>query len=93
MSNKISRTDILRKCIIVFDAMRRVASKGNAGLEPAKDAEESFWLDTAICDGLREWLQEIEAGQPAEDPKKKLAKIRPWQEQVMKDGVQGRLDL
>ena len=92
MSNKISRTDILRKCIIVFDAMRRVASKGNAGLEPAKDAEESFWLDTAICDGLREWLQEIEAGHQ-EEGQKKQTKMRPWQEQVMKDGVQGRLDL
>lgn len=92
MNTKISRTDILRKCIIVFDAMRRVASKGNAGLEPAKDSEESYWLDTAICDGLREWLQEIEAGRPDEEPKKQT-KMRPWQEQIMKDGVQGRLDL
>lgn len=92
MNTKISRTDILRKCIIVFDAMRRVSSKGNAGLEPAKDSEESYWLDTAICNGLREWLQEIEAGRPAEEPKKQT-KMRPWQEQIMKDGVQGRLDL
>ena len=72
--------------------MRRVASKGNAGLEPVKDAEESFWLDKAICDGLREWLREIEAGRQ-EKGQKKQTKMRPWQEQVMKDGVQGRLDL
>ena len=96
MNTKISRTDILRKCIIVFDAMRRVSSKGNAGLEPAKDSEESYWLDTAICDGLREWLREIEAGRPAEDVPRagdNKADIHDWQNQIMKDGVQGRLDL
>ena len=30
----MKRAEALRKCLIVFDALRRVSSKGNAGLEP-----------------------------------------------------------
>ena len=35
----MTRGDVLRKCIIVFDAIKRQSSKGNAGLEPEKGAE------------------------------------------------------
>lgn len=41
----MNRTEVLRKCIVVFDALKRATSKGNAGLEPEKGAEESFQTD------------------------------------------------
>ena len=60
--NKMGRAEALRKCLIVFDALRRVSSKGNAGLEAMPGAEESFQVDTQICEVLREWLREMESG-------------------------------
>ena len=60
----MKRTEALRKCLIVFDALRRVSSKGNAGLEPLEGAEESFETDSEICKVLREWLREMENGTP-----------------------------
>ena len=58
----MSRAEVLRKCLIVFDALRRVSSKGNAGLEALPGEEESFKADQQICFVLREMLQEMEAG-------------------------------
>ena len=60
----MTRAEALRKCLIVFDALRRVSSKGNAGLEPLDGAEESFRTDSEICRVLREWLREMESGAP-----------------------------
>ena len=59
----LTRRDVLDKCIVVFEAIRRAASKGNAGMEPAKGAEESFAMDTEILDTLREMVRELEAGE------------------------------
>ena len=58
----MNRAEALRKCLIVFDALKRVSSKGNAGLEPTPGAEESFRADSEICQVLREWLREMESG-------------------------------
>ena len=58
----MTRAEVLRKCLIVFDALRRVSSKGNAGLEALPGAEESFRADAEICRVLREWLRDMEAG-------------------------------
>ena len=58
----MTRAEVLRKCLIVFDALRRVSSRGNAGLEALPGAEESFRADAEICQVLREWLREMEAG-------------------------------
>ena len=60
----MNRAEALRKCLIVFDALKRVSSKGNAGLEPMPGAEESFRTDSEICQVLREWLREMESGAP-----------------------------
>ena len=60
----MNRAEALRKCLIVFDALKRVNSKGNAGLEPMPGAEESFRTDSEICQVLREWLREMESGAP-----------------------------
>lgn len=76
--NTMTRGDVLRKCIVVFDAIRRAASKGNAGLEAMPGAEESFRTDSEICDVLREWLREIEAG--GTEP------MKDWQQEIMENG-------
>ena len=82
----MTRSDVLRKCIVVFDAIKRASSKGNAGLEPVKGAEESFRTDCEICDVLREWLREMEEGQkPAEA-------LKNWQKVTMENGVPERND-
>ena len=82
---RITRSEVLRKCIIVFDALRRVASKGNAGLEPALGAEDEFEMDTAITAELRQMLREMEAGESR--------KMAEWQRDIMENGVPERLDL
>ena len=60
---RLSRSDVIRKCIVVFDALKRAMSKGNAGFEPMQGAEESFRDDDEICAQLREILREMEAGE------------------------------
>ena len=82
----MTRSDVLRKCIIVFDAIRRAASKGNAGLEPLKGAEVSFRTDCEICDVLREWLREME-GTP-----RTVVKLKDWQQVIQENGAPERLD-
>ena len=88
MPGKMTRGDVLRKCIIVFDAIRRHASKGNAGLEPAKGAEDSFEMDQEICDVLRQMLIELESGKgiqdgKAEDVTNKVVEMNDWQEKII----------
>ena len=91
----LTRSDVLRKCIIVFDAIRRVASKGNAGLEPVQGAEESFRTDTEICDVLREWLREMEGGQETNKPifKGSAGMLKDWQKVIQENGAPERLVL
>lgn len=86
MTGKLTRAEVLRKCIIVMDALKRVTSKGNAGLEPMEGAEESFWTDTQICDTLREMLRELESG---------IGKqiVRDWQKDLMENGLPERMTL
>lgn len=83
----MTRSDVLRKCIIVFDAIKRAASKGNAGLGPVKGAEESFQTDCEICDVLREWLREMEAGEKTKEPE-----MKDWQKVTMAYGAPEKLD-
>jgi len=69
---KLSRTDVLSKSITVFEAIRRMASKGNAGLEPERGAEEEFSTVDECIRIMKEWMREIQAGGnrirvPAED--------------------------
>ena len=85
----MTRGDVLRKCIIVFDAIRRQASKGNAGLEPEKGAEEEFAQEQEICDTLRQMLREMEAGEYR--VKNTNQKMRDWQKEIMEHGAPERL--
>lgn len=79
----MTRAEALRKCIIVFDALKRVSSKGNAGLESLDGAEESFNNDSEICRVLRDWLQEIESSGPRtnrpEPDVPKVLDLKEWQ--------------
>lgn len=75
---KLTRSEVLRKCIIVFDAIKRASSKSNIGLEPMPGKEESFQTDSDICDTLREMLRELEAGtvqRAGDNP----AEVHDWQ--------------
>ena len=79
----MTRAEVLRKCLIVFDALRRVSSKGNAGLEAVPGAEESFRADAEICQVLREWLREMEAGPFYKE-------VKPLPQEVLDRLKQGR---
>ena len=91
---KISRSDALRKCIVVFEAIKRAASKGNAGIVPERGAEDSFYLDSAILEQLREMLRDMEATEKIEKQKDEINKtLNDWQDRIVKFGVPERLDL
>lgn len=87
MNRKLSRRQVLEKCLIVFDALKRIQSKGNAGLEPEQGAEEQWFLDTEICEQLREMIREMMSG--GREP----VQIREWQKVVMEHGAPERLTL
>ena len=95
--NSISRRVALEKCIVVFEGIRRAMSKGNAGLEPEKGCEKSFWTDTQILDVLRGMIREMEAGGSAEETKEekeeKPASLRDWQQEIMEHGPPERMIL
>ena len=86
MGEKLTWSDVLRKCITVFEAIRRMSSKGNAGLEAAPGAEDSFRMDSEICAMLREKLREVEAGGSGQE-------MRDWQQEIMRNGPPERLTL
>ena len=106
---KLTKSEVLRKCIIVFDAIRRATSKGGAGLVPDDGKETSFYMDQEICDRLREMLLEAqwaehEEAQKAEEEKrirrmqearerKEDGELKDWQKDVMENGPPERLDL
>lgn len=83
MTEKISRPEALRKCIVVFEAMKRVTSKGNAGLEPERGAEGEFWTDCGVLETLRDMLREMESG-------KAPGRMADWQE-IAKNGPPERM--
>ena len=87
---KLSKREILENCIVIFEGMRRYASKGHAGLEAAKGAEKSFELDDAMVVGLKEWVRELQSG----DVKRagdKVTDIHDWQKKIMEEGVPERM--
>ena len=96
--NSISRRVALEKCIVVFEGIRRAMSKGNAGLEPEKGCEKSFWTDTEILEVLRGMIREMEAGEKTEQIKKELTDgfeehLRNWQQEIMENGPPERMIL
>ena len=57
---KLSRQEVVRKAITVFEAIRRMASKGGAGLEPERGAEEEYNCVDDCTQQLREILREMQ---------------------------------
>ena len=95
----ITRADVMRKCIILFEALKRVASKGGAGLEPAPGADEEFWMDSECLNVLRHMLKEMEAGKKEnkdldDELKKQLEEFSRWKnwQLDMRDGPPERLE-
>lgn len=60
----MTRAEVLRKCITVFEAIRRMASRGNAGLEPERGAEEEYSMVDECIRIMKDWMREMEAGLP-----------------------------
>ena len=91
--DKLSRSEVLRKCIVVFEAIRRAASKGNAGMVPESGAEESFYTDSEILRVLREMLRDLEAGEQIKELENLINEdMKDWQERLRKFGAPERLD-
>lgn len=91
--DKLSRSDVLRKCIVLFEAIRRTASKGNTGMVPERGAEESFYTDSEILRVLREMLRDLEAGEKIEEKREGINQgLNDWQERIQKFGAPERLD-
>ena len=78
----MTRAEVLRKSITVFEAIRRMASKGNAGLEPERGAEEEYSTVEECVRVMKEWLREMESGTAraaAEPDVPKVVELREWQ--------------
>lgn len=88
---KLTRRDVLGKCIVVFEAIRRAASQGNAGLMAAKGMEESFRVDNEILDTLREMVRELEAGEYRAKQTERYQEqyqenLKDWQKEILTEG-------
>ena len=91
---RLSKSDVLRKCIVVFDAIKRATSKGNAGLEQMPGKEESFFVDCEICEKLREMLRDMEDTEKREKAAKEINRtLRDWQQDLMDSGLPERMTL
>ena len=102
---KLTRMDVLQKSITVFEAIRRMASKGNAGQVPEVGAEEEYNTVDECIRIMKEWMREIKAGtaRPAIEPNvpkvgeledyDKVTRIADWQREVMENGAPEELRL
>ena len=89
---KLTQEDVIRKCLVVFEALRRRRSRGNAGLEPQEGMEDAFWEDDEICAVLREMIREIQAGkEKKEETDGEEPEMREWQKDIMENGIPERL--
>lgn len=92
----MTRGDVIYKCIVIFEAIKRMQSKGNAGLEPEKGAEEEFREDEEILWILREMYRGLQAGEQQKEMLNKInaeyeKKLKKWQEDVIENGAPERL--
>ena len=59
---RMTKAEVLRRCIVIFEAIRRVHSKGSAGLEALEGAERLFDADCECCQILKQMLRDMESG-------------------------------
>ena len=57
---RLSRMEVIRKAIMVFEAIKRMASKGGAGLEAERGAEDEYEMVDDCTAQLREILREMQ---------------------------------
>lgn len=84
-SRSMTRSDVIRKCIVMIEGMRRAFSRGNAGLEAQQGYETEFWESDEMLQTLREMLREMEHGSGTPED------VRKWQEEIMQNGTPRRL--
>ena len=78
----MTRAEVLRKCITVFEAIRRMTSKGNAGLEPERGAEEEYSTVDECIRIMKDWMREMESGvrtSNTEPVVPKVTELKEWQ--------------
>ena len=100
--DRLTRMDVLRKCVTVFEAIRRMASKGNAGLEAERGTEEEYSTVDECIRIMKEWMREMQSAEirPVVDPHRyveigdeKVTRIADWQREVMENGPDEELRL
>lgn len=93
MAEKLTRGDVLNKCITVFEAIRRMASRGNAGLLPEKGAEEEYNTVDECIRIMKEWRREMQAGKPYAQPEDEgfdpQADVRKYETTTLEDMMRG----
>lgn len=57
---RLSRMEVIRKAIMVFEAIKRMASKGGASLEAERGAEDEYEMVDDCTAQLREILREMQ---------------------------------
>ena len=92
---KLTRYEVLGKCVTLFEALKRMASQGNVGLVPLQGAENSFWIDAQILDTLKEMMRETQTAEKRtntpEPDVPKVVELTEWQRLAAK-GPPERLD-
>lgn len=83
---RMTKSEVLRKCIVIFEALKRVASKGNAGLEAARGAEDEYRMDSECCEVLREMLREMQAEGQKPEVVVQYEAMKDWQMKIMEEG-------
>ena len=84
----MTRSDAIRKSIVLMDAVKRIFSKGNAGLEAiGPKYAESFDNSNECAAVLREMLREMEArgGCERDDTRNQDPGMRDWQKEIIEN--------
>lgn len=83
---RMTKAEVLRRCIVIFEAIRRVHSKGSAGLEALDGAERLFDADCECCQILKQMLRDMESGDNGATAWKKslpqkdnVTELKDWQ--------------
>ena len=82
---KLSRQEVIRKAIVVFEAIRRMTSRGGAGLEAERGAEDEFYMIDDCTEQLREILREMNENERNQALQKQVEEAYEKRMQQMKD--------
>ena len=86
---KINREEAIRMDIDVLEGVKRACSMGGSTLWH-KDGLEKQWNEaSSTLDTMREIAQAMEHGNAEEQPARRA--LRPWQQEIMENGIQERM--